>query len=142
MPEPDSYEILPIGVVRSSLKDRADAPRQGWLGGPAAWIELRPALTDGLQGIEPGHELLVVTWLHLSERDILQVHPRGDDDAPMRGVFSTRAPVRPNPLGIHRVTVLDVDGARLHVEPLEAVDGTPVVDIKAAFSASAEGEGD
>lgn len=134
MTEAPSYEIRPIGIVRSPLKRREDAPRQGWKGAPAAWIELDPAYRDALQGIEPGHELVIITWLHLAERDILQVHPRGDDDAPMRGVFTTRAPVRPNPLGIHPVTVLAVDGARLEVEPLEAVDGTPVVDIKAAYS--------
>lgn len=131
----ETYRIHPIGVVHSPLKRREDAPRQGWKGAPAAWIELEPAFLDGLQGVEPGHELVIITWLHLSERDILQVHPRGDDDRPMRGVFSTRAPVRPNPLGIHPVTVLEVDGTRLKVEPIEAVDGTPVVDIKAAYSA-------
>lgn len=131
--DPDRYEVHPIGVVRSPLEDRADAPRQGWKGAPAAWIEVEPAYRDGLQGIEPGHELVLITWLHLSERDILQVHPRGDDDRPMRGVFSTRAPVRPNPLGLHPVTVVEIDGLRLKVEPLEAVDGTPVVDIKAAY---------
>ncbi len=131
--ELDRYEVRPIGFVRSPLKDRADAPRQGRYGAPAAWIELEPAYTEGLQGIEPGHELVLITWLHLSERDILQVHPRGDEDRPVRGVFSTRAPVRPNPLGLHPVTVLEIDGTRLRVEPLEAVEGTPVVDIKAAY---------
>lgn len=131
----ETYLIRPIGVVHSPLKRREDAPRQGWKGAPAAWIELDPAYRDGLQGVESGHKLVIITWLHLSERDILQVHPRGDDDRPMRGVFSTRAPVRPNPLGIHPVTVMEVDGTRLKVEPIEAVDGTPVVDIKAAYSA-------
>ncbi|MFO7895111.1 MAG: tRNA (N6-threonylcarbamoyladenosine(37)-N6)-methyltransferase TrmO [Longimicrobiales bacterium] len=131
----ETYWIRPIGVVQSPLTCREDAPRQGWKGAPAAWIELDPAYRAGLQGVEPGHELVIITWLHLSERDILQVHPRGDDDRPTRGVFSTRAPVRPNPLGLHPVTVLEVDGMRLKVEPIEAVDGTPVVDIKAAYSA-------
>lgn len=133
MSDEQSYVLYPIGVVRSSLKRREDAPHQGWKGAPAAWIELDPAYREGLQGIQPGRELVLVTWLHLSDREILQVHPRGDEDRPMRGVFSTRAPVRPNPLGIHPVTVLEVDGTRLRVEPLEAVDGTPVVDIKAAY---------
>ncbi len=118
-------------MVRSSLTRRADAPRQGWLGAPSAWIELEERYAEGLLGVEPGGDAVVVTWLHLSERDILQVHPGHHPDAPLRGVFGTRAPVRPNPLGLHRVRVLEVDGRRLRVEPLEAVDGTPVVDIKA-----------
>lgn len=132
------YELRPIGVVRSELKDTGEAPRQGWLGAPAAWIEVRPELAPGLAGVEPGQELVIVTWLHRSERDVLQVHPRRDPNRPMRGVFTTRAPVRPNPLGLHTVTVLEVDGTRLRVEPLEAVNGTPVVDIKAGQSASGE----
>ena len=134
----ESYTVHPIGVVRSALKDPSEAPRQGQLGAPPAWIEIRPELADGLAGIEPGRELVIITWLHRAERDVLQVHPRGDPDRPMRGVFATRAPVRPNPLGLHPVTVLEVDGARLRVEPLEAIDGTPVVDIKAARSTSEE----
>ncbi len=133
MPREESYVLHPIGVVRSSLKRRKDAPHQGWKGAPAAWIELDAAYADGLLGLEPGAELVIVTWLHLSDRDILQVHPRRDDARPRRGVFATRAPVRPNPLGIHPVTLLEMDGMRLRVEPLEAVDGTPVVDIKAAY---------
>lgn len=128
------FRVRPIGVVRSSLKRREDAPRQGWLGAPPAWIELREELRDGLRGIAPGQELVVITWLHRSERDVLQVHPRGDASSPLRGVFATRAPVRPNPVGLHPVTVLEVDGPRLRVEPLEAIDGTPVIDIKAAYS--------
>lgn len=139
MTDSSTYELHPIGVIRSSLKRREDAPRQGWKGAPAAWIELREELAAALQGIEVGHELVIITWLHRSERDILQVHPRGDHDRPMRGVFSTRAPVRPNPLGIHPVTVLEVDGSRLKVEPMEAIDRTPVVDIKAAHSSSRDG---
>ncbi len=134
-----SYEVHPIGVVRSPLKSRDEAPRQGWLGAPSAWIELRDDVLDGLLGLEPGHELDVLTWLHLSERDILQVHPRGDHDAPLRGVFTTRAPVRPNPIGIHRVRVLTVEGHRIRVEPLEAVDGTPVIDLKAGLQQKRDG---
>jgi tRNA-Thr(GGU) m(6)t(6)A37 methyltransferase TsaA len=134
MAEAESYEVRPIGVVRSQLMDRHEAPRQGWLGAPAAWIEVNEDVRPGLLGLEPGQELDILTWLHLSDRDVLQVHPRGDEDAPIRGVFATRAPVRPNPVGVHRVTLLEVESGRLRVEPLEAVDGTPVVDIKAAFS--------
>jgi tRNA-Thr(GGU) m(6)t(6)A37 methyltransferase TsaA len=138
MPEsqrnPVRYEIEPIGYVRSSLKRREDAPHQGPEGAPAAWLELEERFADGLLGLEPGAELDVVTWLHLSERDILRVRPSHDPERRLRGVFATRAPVRPNPLGIHRVQVRAVEGTRLEVEPLEAVDGTPVVDIKAAFT--------
>lgn len=132
------YEVHPIGIVRSTLARREDAPRQGRLGAPAAWIELDPQYEAGLQGVEPGQALVIVTWLHRSERDILRVHPRGDEARPLRGVFGTRAPVRPNPLGIHPVTVLEVEESRLKVEPLEAVDGTPVVDIKAAYPSDDE----
>lgn len=131
---PVHYEIEPIGYVRSPLKRREDAPHQGWQGAPSAWIELEARFADGLLGLEPGAEVDVVTWLHLSERDILQVRPSHDPERRLRGVFATRAPVRPNPLGIHRVQVRAVDGTRLQVEPLEAVDGTPVVDIKAALT--------
>ncbi|HKJ93309.1 MAG TPA: tRNA (N6-threonylcarbamoyladenosine(37)-N6)-methyltransferase TrmO [Longimicrobiales bacterium] len=133
-PDAPRYDIQPIGIVRSPLKRREDAPHQGWLGAPAAWIELEDRFADGLLGLEPGAEVDVVTWFHLSDRDILQVRPSHDPERRLRGVFATRAPVRPNPLGIHRVRVLALEGTRLHVEPLEAVDGTPVVDIKAALT--------
>jgi tRNA-Thr(GGU) m(6)t(6)A37 methyltransferase TsaA len=131
--ESQSFEVRSIGVVRSTLKTRDEAPRQGWLGAPAAWIELVPAVRDGLLGLEPGRDLDILTWLHLADRDRLQVHPRGDDEAPLRGIFTTRSPARPNPIGLHRVTVLEVEEGRIRVEPLEAVDGTPVVDIKAGL---------
>ena len=133
MTEQTTYEIRPIGTVRSSLKERGDAPRQAWAGAPDAWIDLDEAYRDGLLGVEAGTELVVLTWLHLADRTILQVQPHHDPEQRTRGVFSTRSPVRPNPIGIHPVKVLEVDGTSLHVEALEAVDGTPVVDIKVAF---------
>lgn len=120
----------PIGVVRSPLEDLESAPRQGDEGAPDAWIELRAAAAEGLHGIASGDEVIVVTWLHEARRDVLQVHPRGDGRRPRIGVFATRSPDRPNPLGLHRVTVREISGRRLRVGPLEAIDGTPVVDIK------------
>jgi len=134
----DSYRIEPIGIVRSGLKSREAAPRQGSEGAPAAWLELAPRFAEGLVGIRAGDELIVLTWLHLTHRDVLQVHPRGNRQAPLTGVFATRSPDRPNPVGLHRVSVLEVAGQRLRVAPLEAIDGTPVVDIKAVLSPSSE----
>lgn len=125
-----TYTIRSIGVVRSELKNREEAPMQGYEGAPEAWVEIRAEVADGLQGIEAGSDVILLTWLHQSERETLLVHPRGDPDAPLTGVFATRSPDRPNPIGLHRVTVLEVDGRRLRVAPLEAIDGTPVVDIK------------
>jgi tRNA-Thr(GGU) m(6)t(6)A37 methyltransferase TsaA len=122
-----------IGWVRSPLRRPEEAPLQGFEGGPDAWIDLRPELAPGLRGVRAGDELLVVTWLHLASRQILEVHPRGDPANPLAGVFGTRSPHRPNPLGLHRVTVRAIAGASLQVGPLEAVDGTPVVDLKAVL---------
>jgi tRNA-Thr(GGU) m(6)t(6)A37 methyltransferase TsaA len=122
-----------IGVVRSPLTDRHAAPNQGDEGAPDAWIEVEPSVLEGLEGIQAGDELVVITWLHESSRDVLKVHPRGDTSRPLAGVFATRSPDRPNPLGLHRVTVLELAGAKLKVGPLEAIDGTPVVDIKPAL---------
>lgn len=119
-----------IGVVRSHLTDRDAAPNQGSEGAPDAWIELDPAVLEGVDGIDAGAELIVITWLHESRRDVLKVHPRGDTSRPLSGVFATRSPDRPNPLGLHRVTVREIAGPKLKVGPLEAIDGTPVVDIK------------
>lgn len=124
------YTIDPIGFVRSELKTLDSAPRQGDEGAPEAWLELTPQAAQGLLGIVAGDELFLLTWLHLAERDVLQVHPRGDPKRPLTGVFATRSPDRPNPIGLHRVTVLEVAGHRLRVAPLEAIDGTPIVDIK------------
>jgi tRNA-Thr(GGU) m(6)t(6)A37 methyltransferase TsaA len=124
------YELQPIGVVRSPLADRASAPRQGDEGAPDAWIELQASVARALEGIAAGDELFVITWLHEAERDVLEVHPRSDESRPLTGVFATRSPDRPNPLGLHRVTALEVAPGKLKVGPLEAIDGTPVVDIK------------
>jgi tRNA-Thr(GGU) m(6)t(6)A37 methyltransferase TsaA len=124
------YSIHPIGWIHSPLKNRKNAPRQGNEGAPDAWLEVSPQVADGLQGIAAGDEIIVITWLHQSRRETLQVHPRGDRQKPLTGVFATCSPDRPNPLGLHRVTVRRIDGNRLLVGPIEAIDGTPVVDIK------------
>jgi tRNA-Thr(GGU) m(6)t(6)A37 methyltransferase TsaA len=124
------YTLRPIGFLRSSLTQREDAPMQGFEGAPDAWLDLDAAFADALAGIAAGDELIIITWLHQAQRDTLQTHPRGDQTSPLRGVFGTRSPDRPNPLGLHRVTVREVAGARLRVGPIEAIDGTPVVDIK------------
>ena len=129
-----NYSIEPIGIVRSELTQLEDAPLQGDEGAPDAWLELTPQVAKGLQGIKPGDELIVLTWLHLAERDVLQVHPRGDLNRPLTGVFATRSPDRPNPVGLHRVSVLEVAQAKLRVARLEAIDGTPIVDIKTVLS--------
>ena len=126
----ESNPLQRIGIVRSPLKVREKAPNQGSEGGPDAWIELTPSVLDGLEGIAAGDELIVITWLHEARRDVLKTHPRGDKSVPLAGVFATRSPDRPNPLGLHRVTVLEVAGLTLKVAPLEAIDGTPVVDLK------------
>src|SRR5512138_2386807 len=124
------YIIEPVGVVRSTLNRLEDAPMQGDEGAPEAWLELNPLVAPGLIGIKPGDELILLTWFHLAQRDVLQVHPRGDVNRPLTGVFATRSPDRPNPIGLHRVTVLEVAEQKLRVAPLEAIDGTPIVDIK------------
>jgi tRNA-Thr(GGU) m(6)t(6)A37 methyltransferase TsaA len=131
-----SDALRPIGVVRSPLKDRKEAPNQGSEGAPDARIELIPSVLDGLERIEVGDELIVITWLHEARRDVLKTHPRGDRSVPLTGVFLTRSPDRPNPLGLHRVSVLEVAGGELKVGPLEAIDGTPVVDIKPVLRGS------
>ncbi len=129
------YVLRPIGRVQSILRSRSDCPKQGLEGAPEAWLELAGPFADALDGLHPGCEILVLTWLHQARRDLLKVHPRGDPARPMRGVFSTRAPDRPNPIGLHRVEVLEVSApARLRVRPLEALDGTPVIDIKPVLS--------
>jgi tRNA-Thr(GGU) m(6)t(6)A37 methyltransferase TsaA len=110
---------------------------QGDEGAPEAWLELPSSMAQGLIGIQPGDELIVLTWLHLAERNVLQVHPRGDLNRPRTGVFATRSPDRPNPIGLHRVSVLEVMEQKLRVTPLEAIDGTPIVDIKPVLSMSA-----
>lgn len=128
--DPPTYALRPVGVVESELRRLEDAPMQGDEGAPDAWLMLRPDLLPAVDGVHPGDELLLITWLQHARRDLLTVHPRGDVSRPLTGVFATRAPHRPNALGLHRVRVLDVQGTRIHVSPLEAVDGTPIVDIK------------
>jgi tRNA-Thr(GGU) m(6)t(6)A37 methyltransferase TsaA len=123
-------ELIPVGRVDSPLKARADAPKQGDEGAPDAWLVFEPRVADALDGIAAGDELIVLTWLDRAARDVLRVRPRGDPARPVQGVFNTRSPDRPNPIGMHRVTVLEVDGLRLHVSALEALDGTPIVDLK------------
>ncbi len=128
------YTIEPIGFVRSELTRLEEAPMQGDEGAPEAWLELTPLAVQGLTGITAGDELIVLTWLHLAQRDVLQVHPRGDPNRPLTGVFATRSPDRPNPVGLHSVSVLEVGEQKLRVAPLEAIDGTPIVDIKPVLS--------
>ncbi|MGC8724722.1 MAG: tRNA (N6-threonylcarbamoyladenosine(37)-N6)-methyltransferase TrmO [Acidobacteriota bacterium] len=137
--EPAPMEARPIGIVRSALKTRDEAPRQGREGAPDAWLEIGPAFREGLEGILPGTEVLLLTWFHLASREPLKVHPRRNANLPLCGVFATRSPDRPNPIGLHRVTVLEVDPLRgLHVTPLEALDGTPLLDIKPVLSTTRE----
>lgn len=131
-----NYTIEPIGYVRSALINLEDAPMQGDEGAPEAWLELTTQASPGLLGINVGDELIILTWLHLADRDVLQVHPRGDLNRPLTGVFATRSPDRPNPIGLHRVSVLEVADRRIRVDALEAIDGTPIVDIKPVLSAS------
>jgi tRNA-Thr(GGU) m(6)t(6)A37 methyltransferase TsaA len=133
-----SYTIGPIGFVRSNLVGREAVPHQGYEGAPDAWIEVNLMFLEGLEGIAVGSEIVLITWLHKAHRDRLKVHPRRDKNKPLTGVFATRSPDRPNPLGLHRVTVLNIDGNRLKVGPLEAIDGTPIVDIKPALPQSAD----
>ena len=125
-----TMELRPIGVVSSPLTDAASAPRQGDEGAPEAVIVLEDDVLPALEGVTAGDQVLVLTWLDRADRDVLAVHPRGDAERPVTGVFATRSPDRPNPVGLHRVRVVAMDGARLTVRDLEALDGTPVVDIK------------
>jgi len=125
-----------IGVVRSSVTDRKNAPRQGYEGAPEASIEVDAEFARGLDGIKAGDDVVLLTWLHQGQRDVLEVRPRKDPRNPLTGVFATRSPDRPNPIGLHRVTVTRIEGARLGVRPLEVIDGTPVVDIKPVLDQS------
>jgi tRNA-Thr(GGU) m(6)t(6)A37 methyltransferase TsaA len=127
-----------VGHVRSDLRDLADAPRQGSEGAPDAWIDLDEAYAPAVEGVAVGDALVLVTWLDRADRAVLRTHPRNDRSLPLTGVFATRSPDRPNPLGLHRVTVRAIDGTSLRVGPLEAVDGTPIVDLKAVLDDSAD----
>lgn len=129
-----SIVVEPVGHVVSELTDTASAPKQGYEGAPTAWIVLEAPYADAARDIAVGDDLVVLTWLHLADRDVQVVHPRGDASQPQRGVFSTRSPSRPNPIGIHPVHVVEVDGPRIRVSPLEAVDGTPVLDCKSRIA--------
>ena len=124
------YSLRPIGWIRSALRAPEDAPRQGSEGAPDAWLEVDAAFARALSGITAGDELVVITWLHRADRDVLETHPRNDPAIPLAGVFATRSPHRPNPLGLHRVGVREISGTRLRIGPIEAIDGTPVVDVK------------
>lgn len=125
-------KLVAIGFIRSDLRDTSAAPKQGREGAPDAWLEVDPAFERALSGMKAGDRILVVTWLHLADRAKLEVHPRGNRRNPLTGVFSTRSQHRPNPLGLHHVTVRRIDGRSLLVGPIEAIDGTPVVDMKTA----------
>ena len=122
--------VRPVGRVESPLTDRDQAPKQGDEGAPESWLVCEPDLADAVRDFEVGAEVLILTWFDRASRDVLAVHPRDDESRPLTGVFSTRSPDRPNPIGLHRVTVLAIDGTRVTVSDLEAIDGTPVIDVK------------
>ena len=126
----DSYSVQPIGFIRSNIKRLSDAPRQGREGAPNASLEVLPACRPGLKRMQVGDEIIVLTWLHCAQREVLRVHPRDDRTKPLTGVFSTRSSDRPNPVGLHRVKVLKMRAGRLLIGPIEVIDGTPVIDIK------------
>ncbi|MFV0422599.1 tRNA (N6-threonylcarbamoyladenosine(37)-N6)-methyltransferase TrmO [Oleidesulfovibrio sp.] len=130
---PSSAEINIIGVIRSSFTDLNNCPKQGDEGGVEAWVEVLPQYAAGLESLQAGQNLTLLSWLHEADRHVLAVHPRGDVNRPKRGVFNTRSPARPNPIGLHEVTLLETEGARLRVAPLEVLDGTPVIDIKTSY---------
>jgi tRNA-Thr(GGU) m(6)t(6)A37 methyltransferase TsaA len=132
------FQVEPIGWVESPLTERAQAPRQGDEGAPAAWLVFDPQVADGLRDLGPGTEIIVLTWLDRADRGVLVTRPRSDPARPLTGVFSTRSPDRPNPIGLHRVRVLAVEGLRVQVGPLEALDKTPVIDVKPVLDAAAE----
>ncbi len=123
-------QLRPIGVIRSTLKDRKNAPRQPSEGAPDAWLEINPAVVRGLHRLRAGDEIIVLTWLHQAKRETLEVYPRSDPRQRLHGVFATRSPDRPNPIGLHRVTIRKIVKNRLRIGPIEAIDETPVVDIK------------
>jgi tRNA-Thr(GGU) m(6)t(6)A37 methyltransferase TsaA len=123
-------QLRPIGVIRSGLKERSKAPKQGSEGAPDAWLEVHPFAVQALDGLAVGDEIMVLTWLHQAHREVLKVHPRSDPSRPLTGVFATRSPDRPNPIGLHQVTVRKISMKRLRIGPIEAIDGMPVIDIK------------
>lgn len=133
-----SFEVVPVGWVESPLTERAQAPRQGDEGAPAAWLAFEPRVAEALRDLRPGTEIIVLTWLDRADRSVLVTRPRDDPGNPLTGVFSTRSPDRPNPVGLHRVPVIAVDGLRVQVADLEALDGTPVIDVKPVLGGVAE----
>jgi tRNA-Thr(GGU) m(6)t(6)A37 methyltransferase TsaA len=138
-PEPGTgYEAAPIGWVESSLKDRAQAPRQGNLGAPSAWLVVEPQVAEGIRDLRVGEHVIVLTWLDRARRDELSTVPGDNPQSPPLGVFSTRSPNRPNPIGLHRVQILAIDGLRIQVSDLEAIDRTPILDIKPVLDLAAE----
>ncbi len=132
------YEVVPIGWVESPLTDRAQAPRQGDEGAPDAWLVFEPEVAVGIRDLRAGAEIIVLTWLDRARRDVLTTRPRGDPASPLLGVFSTRSPDRPNPIGLHRVQVIAAEGLRILARPLEALDGTPIIDVKPVLDRTAE----
>jgi tRNA-Thr(GGU) m(6)t(6)A37 methyltransferase TsaA len=127
-------ELKPIGRVESPLTDPSSAPRQADENAPEAWLVFMPELVEGLRSLRPGDEVLLFTWLDRARRDVLSVHPRGDQSRAQEGVFSTRSPHRPNPIGLHRVKITAIDGRRIRVRSLDALDGTPILDLKPILS--------
>jgi len=134
----NDFTLKPVGKIRSELKKRKNAPRQGYLGAPDAWVVIGGKFAKCLEGIAIGDDVILITWLHEGRRSVMKVHPGADKNNPLMGVFATRSPDRPNPLGLHRVKVLEIEGLRLKVGPLEAIDGTPVMDIKPVLAKSCE----
>ena len=126
----ENAHLRPIGVIRSTIKSRSEAPKQGTEGAPDVWLEVHRFAAEAMDGLSVGDEIIVVTWLHRARRDVMKVHPRSDPRRRLTGVFATRSPDRPNPLGLHPVTVRRIVKNRLRIGPIEAIDGTPVVDIK------------
>jgi len=124
------FVLRPVGTIRSTIKERSEAPKQGSEGAPDVWLEIEPFAADACDGLAVGAEVMVITWLHRGLRDVLKVHPRSDPQRRLTGVFATRSPDRPNPLGLHRVRIKEITKHQLRVGPMEAIDGTPVVDIK------------
>src|SRR5215470_7299262 len=132
------YSMEPVGFIESPIKKRKDSPMQGYEGAPDAWVRIVAKVAKAAQGISVGDEIILITWLHEARRGTLKVHPRSDKNLPLTGVFATRSPDRPNPLGLHRVKVLEVGKNRLKVGPLEVIDGTPVMDIKPILGKSSD----
>lgn len=130
------FKLTPIGIIQSALKNKDEAPLFYTEGAPNAWLEIYPAYADALLRMKAGDEIIVITWLHQADRSILQVHPQGNPANPLTGVFLTRSPDRPNPIGLHRAKLIEIDGRRLYIGPIEAIDGTPVVDIKMVVGSS------